>query len=318
MKISPRHLVWVNLVLLALVAYFGAATINGALAARLTPPLTLQLRPAPPPIERESNRPESYYHPIAKRDIFNAVQPVVEKPPEPPKQTELRLKLWGVMVNETSPGFSYGIIENLVDRKTEPYQVGEEVGGVATVKRVEWEQIVLDRGGAEEILKLEQPAPSGGAVPLPAVAAAASGAGGGANPRPAKGGGAKKDKDDNKQTASNDTGTIQQTGDGEYTIAQTEIDSALDNMNQLFTQIRAVPHFQGGKSTGFRMFAIRQDSIFDKIGLRNGDIIHSVNGTDISDPGQALALFQNLRGQSQYKVEITRNKEPKSLNYQVR
>ena len=101
-------------------------------------------------------------------------------------------------------------------------------------------------------------------------------------------------------------------------IDKAEVNSALDNMNQLFTQIRAVPHFQGGESTGFRLFAIRQNSIFDRIGLRNGDIIHSVNGNDISDPAKAMAMFQQLRNQSQYTVNITRNKEQKTLSYNMR
>ena len=43
-----------------------------------------------------------------------------------------------------------------------------------------------------------------------------------------------------------------------------EVDSALENMSQLFTQIRAVPHFEGGQSIGFRLFAIRRGSLFDK------------------------------------------------------
>src|SRR5207237_8441219 len=71
---------------------------------------------------------------------------------------------------------------------------------------------------------------------------------------------------------------IQQVGDNQYNVDRSEVDSALENMNQLFTQIRAVPHFDGGKSTGFRLFAIRQNSIFDQLGLKNGDIIQRING----------------------------------------
>lgn len=89
-------------------------------------------------------------------------------------------------------------------------------------------------------------------------------------------------------------------------------------MNQLFTQLRAVPHFEGGKSVGFRLFAIRQGSLFDQIGLRNGDIIQRINGNEINDPARALSLFSELRNQSELAVEIVRNKEPKTYNYQVR
>ncbi len=97
-----------------------------------------------------------------------------------------------------------------------------------------------------------------------------------------------------------------------------EVDSALENMNQLFTQIRAVPHFEGGQSTGFRLFAIRQDSLFDRIGLKNGDIISRINGQDLNDPARALAIFQELRNEREITVEVTRNKEPLTLGYQLR
>lgn len=315
MKISKRHLLWANLVLLALVAYFGAATVSGGIAARLTPPLNVQLKPAPPPIERAENRPESYYQAVVKRDIFNSVQPVVEKPPEPPKQTELRLKLWGIVVHHEAPDSSYAVIEDLTNRRQDLYRVGDTVASAATIKRVEWDQVVLDRSGAEEILKLEQPSGLPGAVPMPAVASAAAASPLAPASKPGGRAGAAPTPKSQTETAQSDS--IQQTGDGEYTIAQSEVDSALDNMSQLFTQIRAVPHFQGGESVGFRLFAIRQNSIFDKIGLRNGDIIQSVNGTNISDPAQAMAIFQNLRGQSAYTVNILRNKEAKSLSYNI-
>ena len=82
----------------------------------------------------------------------------------------------------------------------------------------------------------------------------------------------------------------------------------MENMSQLFTQIRAVPHFEGGQSIGFRLFAIRRGSLFDKIGLKNGDIITSINGTEMTDPGRAMGLMQELRD----VCEPSRFSHPKS------
>ena len=82
MKISPRHLVWVNLALLALVAYWGASTVSTAIAARLTPSSEVHLAPPPPPLIREPKRPASYYASIQTRDIFNSAKPEPEKPKE--------------------------------------------------------------------------------------------------------------------------------------------------------------------------------------------------------------------------------------------
>src|SRR5262245_63330745 len=105
MKISPRHLVWVNLALLAMVAYWGASTVSTAIAAKLTPPPVIDVKPPPPPIPRDPKRPPAFYASIQTRDIFNSTKPEAEKPPEPPKPTECKLKLLGVAVH--SHGSSY-------------------------------------------------------------------------------------------------------------------------------------------------------------------------------------------------------------------
>lgn len=315
MKLSPRYLFWVNLVLLAFGAYWGARTVNSAVAARLAPPLEVHLRPKPPPLEKEPRRTASYYAVIGNRDIFNPPKPVEAPPAETPKPTELRLKLWGVVVHDD--GSSYCVIEDLTTRQQQLYKIDEMVASVARVKSVEWDKVVLDRDGKDEILELEKPT-SGGPV---AVAAATGNIvpnrlGNRANRR-ARGGDTGA-LNATEQAQTDGGGGIRMVAEGQYEIDRSEVESALDNMNQLFTQIRAVPHFQGGKSTGFRLFAIRQNSIFDRIGLRNGDIIQSVNGVDVSDASKALTLFQDLRNVGQVDVKYVRNKQPGSLSYTIR
>jgi general secretion pathway protein C len=306
MKISPRHLVWVNLALLALVAYWGASTVSAAIAARLTPSPEVRLSPPPPPIAREPKRPAAHYAAIQTRDIFNSAKPEPEKPKEPPKPTELKLKLWGVVLH--TDGSSYCVIEDLTTRKQELYRINDMVAGSAAVKQIEWDRVILERDGKDEILELSPP--QGGTLP-PGVLPSRV-------PVPAAPGvpGAPGALGVSEQAGADPH--IQQIGDGQYAIDRSEVDSALDNMNQLFTQIRAVPHFEGGKSVGFRLFAIRQNSLFDKIGLKNGDIIQRVNGGELSDPAKALALFQQLRSEREINVDIVRNKEPKTLSYQFR
>ena len=290
MKISARHLIWVNLVLLALIAYWGASTVSTAIAAKLTPSPEVILKPPPPPIKSEPRRPTTYYASISTRDIFNSTKPEPPKTEEPPKPTECKLKLWGVAVHDD--GSSYCIIEDLTTHKQDLYRISEKAPGCGSVKQIEWDRVILDRDGQDEILDLTQPAgsPAGPARAVPAVG---------------------------RPPAAGDS-HIQQISESEFAIDKSEVDAALDNMNQLFTQIRAVPHFEGGKSTGFRLFAIRQDSIFDKLGMKNGDIIHSINGNDINDPAKALTLFQELRNERELTVNYERNKEQKTSKYTIR
>jgi general secretion pathway protein C len=291
MTISPRHLVAINLALLAAIAYVSSSVVATAIAARLTPPPVVRISDPPPPLAAEPRQPNSYYALIGKRDIFNSAKPEAPKPVGPPPKTELRVRLWGVAID--SGGKSSCVIEDLGTRKQDLYKVGDLVQGTATVARVEWDKVILTRDGQEEVLELSPD------LRRPPGLSSSSPTGG-------------------TPVAPTADERIQLTGDDEYLIDRTEVESALDNMSQLFTQVRAVPHFEGGRSTGFRLFAIRQDSLFDRIGLKNGDIIQKINGVELTDPSRAMALFQELRNEREISVEVLRNKEPRTLSYQFR
>ena len=290
MSFSPRYLVVVNLLLLALAAYSASSIVGTALAARLIPPPDVEISPPPEPLDIEVAKPANYYAVIHKRDIFNSAKPTpaAEKAQEVVAPTQLKLKLWGTAV--FSNGKSFSIIEDQGARKQGVYGVNAVVPGNATVKDIEWNRVILSHNGKDEILELEEPKTTAG--PHTAVAAAPA--------APAPGG----------------TG-IQQTAENEFTVPKTEVDSALENMSQLFTQIRAVPHFEGGQSIGFRLFAIRRGSLFDRIGLKNGDIIRSINGNEMTDPSKAMALLQELRDSNNLDVDITRNQQPQKLTYSI-
>jgi general secretion pathway protein C len=292
MSFSPRYLVVVNLVLLALAAYSASSIVGTALAAKLIPPPSLVLSPPPPPLEVEPAKPSAHYTRIHERDIFNsAKEPTPGPVADQPVETQLKLKLWGTAVFDS--GNSYSIIEDLGARKQGVYGVNAVVPGAATVKKIEWDRVILVHNGRDEILEIEKQSASGlGASGRPAAAAPAAPAAAGA-------------------------GGIQQTGDNQFSVARGEVDSALENMSQLFTQVRAVPHFEGGQSVGFRLFAIRRGSLFDRIGLKNGDIIRSINGSEMNDPSRAVTLLQELRDAQTLDVEITRNQQPQRLSYTI-
>jgi len=293
MSFSPRYLVVVNLLLLALAAYSASSIVGTALAARLVPPPEVELSRPPDPLVQEPAKPANHYALIHKRDIFNSAKPTAAPVAEaaPAEVTQLKLKLWGTAVFDT--GGSFSIIEDLGARKQGVYGINATVPGNATVKAIEWDKVVLVHNGKDEILELEKPAATAGLGKSQTAAAArapaAPGAGTGAG--------------------------IQQTAENEYVVPRAEVDSALENMSQLFTQIRAVPHFEGGQSVGFRLFAIRRGSLFDRIGLKNGDIIRSINGNEMNDPSKAVSLLQELRDASNLDVDITRNQQPQKLTY---
>lgn len=116
-------------------------------------------------------------------------------------------------------------------------------------------------------------------------------------------------------TPTESDGTSEQT---DFTVPETEVSDALSNLPLLLSQARAVPYFRNGQSIGMRLFAIRRGSLYEKIGLRNGDIIKMVNDNSVSDPTQALKIFEQLKSERAISVKVERNAQDVQLNYSIR
>ncbi|MGH7899182.1 MAG: type II secretion system protein GspC [Candidatus Binatia bacterium] len=268
-----------QLLLLGMVAFLSASTVNAVIAGVFRARPALPAATAPSDATAPTKHPIAYYAPILDRDIFN---PQRAAEPEPVAQVpDLKAKLIG-----TAPGTgidSFAIIEDQNAKNQELYRIGDKVQN-RTLTKVEWDRVTLKIGAREEVLKIVEPNAKPGTAPAPVVS---------------------------------NTG-IEKQGDNEFVVERAEVDKAMENLNQLFTQIRAVPHFQDGKASGFRLFAIRQDSIFEKIGLKNGDIISRINGNELTDPARAMSMIQELRNEGQITVDLTRDRQPTSLTYEIR
>ena len=106
-------------------------------------------------------------------------------------------------------------------------------------------------------------------------------------------------------------------GGSTVAVNQGELQEALSNLPLLLTQARAVPYFQDGKSVGLRLFAIKTGSLFEKIGLQNGDILKSINGSSLGDMTQAIGLFEQLRSQKNLTVVLERRRQEQTINYTI-
>lgn len=101
-------------------------------------------------------------------------------------------------------------------------------------------------------------------------------------------------------------------------VSESDVQEALNNLPLLLTQARTVPYFSNGQRDGRRIFAIRSGSFFEKIGLVNGDIIKSINGTDLNDDSKALELFEEFKNARTLSLRLVRNREEKAITYERR
>jgi general secretion pathway protein C len=126
--------------------------------------------------------------------------------------------------------------------------------------------------------------------------------------------------DDTKIVAARKGGnsSVKGLGNGKFLVDQKEVLASTENMSQLLTQARAMPYVQHGKTAGFRITEIVPNSIYAKIGLQNGDIIQQVNAQALDDPGKFFQLYQGLRNERSISIDLLRNGQRQTLNYDIR
>jgi general secretion pathway protein C len=96
------------------------------------------------------------------------------------------------------------------------------------------------------------------------------------------------------------------------------VEHLLANTSALAMAARFVPVMQNGRADGFRVNAIRRGSLFEKLGMLNGDRIITINGLPIATPDQALDLYTKLRRASHLTMQLDRRGSTTTLDYTIR
>lgn len=291
--------VWVFLLsarvfLLTGLAYFCALSVNRVIAAKLTLPPSVPQRQEAAFLHTTQTKPLlSSYAVISTRDLFNSTKAPVSQEGTALVATtsSANIRLLGTATSVQDRAFA--IVENQSTHSQGLYREGDLVAPGIILVQVGWDRITIEREGKRETLLLPKdlPAPSGQSPVVPI----------------------------SLQASKSTQDGVQQLAQDSYHIDRREVDHAINNLSELFTQVRAVPYTpQEGVVQGFRLFQIKPDSLIDRIGLKNGDVIQRVNGVEISDPSTAFQLLQDLQGHPQVRVDVLRNQQPTSLSYEIR
>ena len=145
-----------NLVLLSVIIFCGEVIYSKMSKARF------EAVPVPEKIQQtgtvrtgSAKKPTQPYAAISNRDLLKTETPVVigdsvDLPA--PKATELKLKLWGTVTDESNRQ-TYAVIEDLETRRQALYRPGAPIQN-ATVKRVTRGAVILRVEGRDEVLKM--------------------------------------------------------------------------------------------------------------------------------------------------------------------
>lgn len=123
-------------------------------------------------------------------------------------------------------------------------------------------------------------------------------------------------------SASNDSSGdegIMKEGDDSYVVSRDLVDNALSNLDDLAKMARARPHKDAdGNVDGFRLSGVRRNKLVYQLGIRSGDVVHSVNGQPLTSIQEAMGALTTMQNGSSFSFEISRRGERKTMSYNVR
>lgn len=263
-----------------------------AMATRIDPQKLSNITGIPLPKEPDIKEPVATAQP--KDDLNSA-----------PVHTSLHVRLLGTTVS-TNPMWSWAVIEDTSTHSNDTYMVDDLIQGAKVLQILDdcsdllhWQDpkgcvIILNSGHREYIDDKEGNGPVASVVsPMPVPVAS-------------------------NEPPPPDSAGIHCNGGDNCAVDRKVVDNALNNMNDLAMQARIVPAFKDGVATGFKLFSIRPDSLYAKIGIQNGDVIRRINGFEINSPEKALEAYTKLKESTRIELEVERNGQTVRKTYDVR
>ncbi len=305
-----------RLFVLAVIAFIVAQTANAFIAQSLAVPAAELAAPKAATgaaKRRPARNLSAAWAPFLERNVFKAKREDLKPPPpvdgpkegvdadplDPSQYTEENCEPSAMATNlvttmvTPNPEESVAVFQDSGAKDIIVYRVGDKIQDQATVMKIERRNVYVNNSNQCERFALGE-----GKKKAPRVAA-----------RPRRNG-----RDKGPELGKG----VKKVNDNEYTIPKAEIDNVLSNLNKIATQARIVPSFRNGKANGFKLFSIRPNSLYAKIGIQNGDIIQKINGYEINSPDKALAIYSKLKDATNISVDLLRRGKKKSLSYNIR
>jgi general secretion pathway protein C len=290
-----RLCILANLALITLGAYFGVSIFYRLIGMQLHPTQSLAPGALTDPVSRATGvRPVDDYEPILARDLFRiskaeqAVPVQAALDVEKLQRTRLNLKLWGTVAGD--PLQACAVIEDMQRREQSLYRVGDTIQN-ATVIMILREKVVLNFEGQDEILDM---------VEFPQAAGPGMAMHGTLRAMPP------------------DDPMGMPEADQQITLQRGMLDESFSDVNRLMTEISISPNMEEGEPAGLLLNRIAPDSIFRRMGLRNGDVLLGVNGRQILSAEDAMQMYESLRSSEEIEIQLKRRGHERTITYTIR
>jgi general secretion pathway protein C len=110
---------------------------------------------------------------------------------------------------------------------------------------------------------------------------------------------------------------IEKISDTKFNIQRSLVDKALANQGSLMKTARVIPHDEDGRVVGVKLYGIRRTSLLGRLGIRNGDMLRTINGFDMTSPDTALEAYSRLRSADKLTLAVKRQNNEMTIEYNV-
>lgn len=102
------------------------------------------------------------------------------------------------------------------------------------------------------------------------------------------------------------------------TVPRDELKNDLKDVNKVLQSARVATFYEDGNFVGYRVAMLKPESPLLKLGLKVGDVITRINGSELTNPAALFNMFSQVDDISALNVDMLRNNEKKSLFVEIR
>lgn len=105
---------------------------------------------------------------------------------------------------------------------------------------------------------------------------------------------------------------IKQVGENQWVVERGAVEQIIANYAKLAGSLRTRP-----TKEGMRLSGLKPDNILSKLGMKNGDLLQSINGFDMSDPEKAVDAYAKLRSAGKLDITVARDGSPFTVGISI-
>jgi general secretion pathway protein C len=110
---------------------------------------------------------------------------------------------------------------------------------------------------------------------------------------------------------------VEQVNSTNFNLSRAMVNKVLDNAGKLIGIAAVAPKMEGGQSVGMEIRGVQTNTLLYKLGIRNGDILETVNGQALNNPDAALGAYSTLRTADKFNLSIRRGGQSMMINYNL-